>query len=93
MRQSDPREENLLSVNGVETGLKSNGNSSQLPSTINRLLVLGGDKSMLLRFVRRLFSRKQLFSRKHVYSNYEGQRLSDSEREILEREILMKYFF
>ena len=87
MRQSDPREENLLSVNGVETGLKSNGNSSQLPSTINRLLVLGGDKSMLLRFVRRLFSRK------HVYSNYEGQRLSDLEREILEREILMKYFF
>ena len=53
-----------------------------------RLLVLGGDKSMLLRFVRRLFSRKQLFSRKHVYSNYEGQRLSDS----IEREILKSYF-
>ena len=47
-----------------------------------RLLVLGGDKSMLLRFVRRLFSRK------HVYSNYEGQRLSDS----IEREILKSYF-
>ena len=43
---------------------------------------------MLLRFVRRLFSRKQLFSRKHVYSNYEGQRLSDS----IEREILKSYF-
>ena len=45
-------------------------------------MVLGGDKSMLLRFVRRLFSRKQ------VYSNYQGQRLSDS----IEREILKNYF-